>query len=155
MDLTSLIIMEWLIWILLLTEQSPYQGMSCMESAPRTKCWSYPCRCSTMKPTSGSVHSLPSAGFGSCAVPPGPNITLLPHPPAPVPQDLGWVDPSKPFDNFTQQQQQHFVRYHHQEQCPHYNNRWSVHQALCLTLDLVVSEVSVNGISKISCDCQY
>ena len=46
-------------------------------------------RCSTMKPTSGSVHSLPSAGFGSCAVPPGPNITLLHHPPAPVSQDLG------------------------------------------------------------------
>lgn len=46
-------------------------------------------RCSTMKPTSGSVHSLPSAGFGSCAVPPGPNITLLPHPPASVSQDLG------------------------------------------------------------------
>ena len=107
-----------------------------------------------MKPTSGSVHSLPSAGFGSCAVPPGPNITLLPHPPAPVPQDISWVDPTKPFDNFTQQQQQHFVRYHHQEQCPHYNNRWSSQQAICVKQNfLLVTEPSVNGISKISCDC--
>ena len=38
-------------------------------------------RCSTANPahSSGSVHSLP--GFtASCAVPPGPNVTLLPHP---------------------------------------------------------------------------
>ena len=83
------------------------------------------CRCSTLKPTSGSVHSLPSAGFGSCAVPPGPNITLLPHPPVapppvggPPPEKLmgggggGWNAPVP-----------HYVRYHHQEQCPHYNNR--------------------------------
>ena len=72
-----------------------------------------------MKPTSsGSVHSLPGAGFGSCAVPPGPNMTLLPHHPPPVQQpppdskSMGWVPPHPP----------HIVRYHHQEQCPHFNN---------------------------------
>ena len=71
-----------------------------------------------MKPTSsGSVHSLPGAGFGSCAVPPGPNMTLLPHPPPvqPPPPDskgMGWLPPHPP----------HIVRYHHQEQCPHFNN---------------------------------
>jgi len=66
-------------------------------------------RCSTLNPATGSIHSLPSAGFGgSCAVPPGPNVNLLPHP-----SSIGGGGLCPPG---------HFVRYHHQEQCPHYNN---------------------------------
>ena len=72
-----------------------------------------------MKPTSsGSLHSLPGAGFGSCAVPPGPNMSLLPHPPVQPPaagqtdKPMGWVPPHPP----------PLVRYHHQEQCPHYTS---------------------------------
>ena len=67
-----------------------------------SKLFSLASRCSTMKPTSGSVHSLPSTamapGLGSCAVPACPNIPLLPHPPHPGPDKGvgpggGWAPP--------------------------------------------------------------
>ena len=121
-----------------------------------SKLFSLASRCSTMKPTSGSVHSLPSTamapGLGSCAVPACPNIPLLPHPPHPGPDKGvgpggGWAPPQdtslgyrrilgKMWQilgnvdlNFWWSYHSYIakywplMRYHHQEQCPHYNNR--------------------------------